>query len=265
MAKKHLGQHFLISDGVLKHIIEGGRVSQKDTVLEIGPGQGALTEHLLETGATVIAIEKDHELIPYLNMKFESYIRSGKLVLHEGDALSFDYRLIEVDSYKVIANIPYYITGALFRTLFSLKTFPELVLLMIQKEVAERVTQDNKENKLSLSLKCYGTTVYLETVPAAYFKPAPKVDSALLLIKDISRDFFEVNSFTEKQWFEIINKSFAQKRKTLLNNLFIKNKDAGKEVLARIGKGENVRAEALSLEDFRRLVTILTSENISEI
>ena len=254
-AKKSLGQNFLNSDGALSAIILAGKVSKGDTVLEIGPGKGALTRKLLETGAKVYAIEKDDRLIPVLEELFAKEIKTGKLTLIHGDVLEFSpssYKLKAL-SYKLIANIPYYITGELIRNFLSELPQPELMVILVQKEVAERiVSKDGKESILSISVKVYGEPKYIQTVKAGSFFPPPKVDSAILLIDNISKKNF--TAVNEQKFFEIVRAGFAHKRKTVSSNLkaFI-----SKEKLASLGINEKERAEKLSLEQWIEIGSIL--------
>ncbi len=197
IAKKSLGQNFLNSDGALDAIIKAGRVVKGDTVLEIGPGKGALTKRLLNAGANVIAVEKDDRLIPLLEELFSKEIKSKKLTLIHGDVLDLDVNsyLLSVTSYKLIANIPYYITGEIVRKFLSGNFQPSLMVVLVQKEVAERITtKDQKESILSISVKAYGEPKYIQTVKAGSFFPPPKVDSAILLIDNISKDKFKRKS-----------------------------------------------------------------------
>src|SRR3989344_6973903 len=158
-AKKSLGQHFLKSERALAKIVEAGEVSAQDTILEIGPGQGALTEKLLTTGAKVLAVEKDTYLYKFLKQKFEQEINSGQLNLIHDDILKLDpsYYLLPTPYYKLIANIPYNITGAILEKFLSSDNQPERMVLLVQKEVADRIcghsvsTWQNKESILSIS------------------------------------------------------------------------------------------------------------------
>ena len=165
-AKKSLGQNFLNSDGALDAIIKAGRVTKGDKVLEIGPGKGALTKRLLDAGANVIAIEKDDRLIPILEDLFAKEIKTKKLTLIHGDVLKFDPLLNELKTkeYKLIANIPYYITGEITRKFLSGNFQPSVIVVLVQKEVAERITtstqgatkiKEGKESILSISVKAY--------------------------------------------------------------------------------------------------------------
>ncbi len=213
--KKSLGQHFLHNPYYLGLVADAADIQKEEAVLEVGPGNGALTAVLLERGAKVIAIEKDSRLIPILKEKF-----SGKdFEVVEGDALDFEiskYR--NIDRYAVVGNIPYYITGALLKKFLTTKRQPSALVFLVQKEVAERIARSKKESILSLSVKAYGVPTYIQTVPRGAFAPAPKVDSAILLVEDISRKNF-VNKKHEERFFALVRAGFAQKRKLLKRNL----------------------------------------------
>src|SRR3990167_2784560 len=255
-AKKSLGQHFLKSERALRTIIESGEIISGETVLEIGPGQGVLTERLLEAGAKVIAVEKDDFLFEQLKEKL-----AGKFKLIHGDILDFDPSTLP-SSYKVIANIPYNITGAILKKFLSAEHQPQCMVLLVQKEVAERiVTRDAKESILSISVKAYGVPRYVEKVLAGSFVPAPKVDSAIIKIEWISKDFFKKIAYVdtecqqvEERFFKMLRAGFQSKRKKLSSNL---SKIYPKEVVLRTWKelelDENLRAEDLPLEKWRKL------------
>ncbi|MFA7000353.1 MAG: 16S rRNA (adenine(1518)-N(6)/adenine(1519)-N(6))-dimethyltransferase RsmA [Candidatus Paceibacterota bacterium] len=242
-AKKNLGQNFLKSKEALFKICEASGLNDKDTVVEIGPGKGALTEKLLEKAKLVIAIEKDRDLMAILEEKFESEIKNKKLILLNEDILEFDplpllrggvgrgeliknlpsfpslVRRGGINPYKVIANIPYNITGLILRKFLSENPKPISMTLLVQKEVAERiVARDGKESILSLSVKAYGTPKYIMKVHKRFFSPAPKVDSAIIHIGDISNKHFK-NKNEEDSFFQLIKAGFAHKRKVLRKNL----------------------------------------------
>ncbi len=254
-AKKSLGQNFLTSKKVVGEIIEAGEITPNDIILEIGPGRGALTEKLLEVAGKVIAVEKDSRLIEELNKKFQNFITAGKLSIISGDILEIPLKNLSLldGKYKVVANIPYYITGQLLRILLSGEIKPTLCVFMLQKEVAQRiVAKDNKESLLSLSVKVYGEPKYVTKVSKKYFSPQPKVDSAVLSIKNISREFFK--DVSEKKFFEVIKAGFAHKRKQLMGNLKGKFKNAPLEtIFSATGMDKKVRAEDLGLEHWRYL------------
>ncbi len=221
IAKKSLGQNFLKSEPALKMMCEAGAVSNKDTILEIGPGKGALTIKLLEKAKKVIAVEKDRDLILILKDKFQKEIENKKLELIEEDILLFDPKKYKLKNrnYKIIANIPYNITGAIFRKFLEGIEKPTTMVLLVQKEVAERiVARDKKESILSLSVKAYGNPKYIMKVGKRFFSPSPKVDSAIIAISDISNKNF-IKSGSEEYFFDIIKTAFAHKRKVLIKNL----------------------------------------------
>jgi len=189
-AKKSLGQNFLKNKSVVKDIVRASDLKKEDVVLEIGPGKGILTIELLKSSSNVIAIEKDDDLYEYLKEKFSDEVRGEKLNLIHGDILKEE--LPEIKNYKLIANIPYNITGQILKKFLSGKNQPKLIALLIQKEVAERiVAKDGKESILSMSVKAYGQPKFIKKVKAENFSPKPRVDSAILLIENISKDFFE--------------------------------------------------------------------------
>lgn len=263
-AKKSLGQHFLTDKNILEKIVRAGEIASDDLVLEIGPGEGALTKSLLETGAKIIAIEKDDDLIPVLSKKFAKEIASGKFSLLHSDVLDtreFLEDFFQNKNYKVVANIPYYITGKIVRFLFSLKTLPTVIVLLVQNEVAERAVSE-KESLLSLSIKAFGTPRYRGKVKAGSFSPPPKVDSAILSIENISREFF--SDIKEEKFFEIIRAAFSQKRKTLLNTIFSEDKDRGREILARAELLSSVRPEEIHLDGWKKLLQFLNKEKSDE-
>ena len=252
--KKSLGQHFLHAPTYLRAVVDAADVVSGETVLEIGPGDGALTRELLSRGARVVAIEKDHRLIPILGVAFEKELTTGQLKLIEGDALDFDPGTSLPPIYKVVANIPYYITGALMRKFLTDPAQPSTLVLLIQKEVAERTARSKKESLLSLSVKVFGTPLYIRTVPRGAFVPPPEVDSAILAIKNISRDHFTTKEH-EELFFKLLHAGFAQKRKLLRRNLEdVLGTQAG-EILVAAGLQPNTRAEDVPLRNWLALAT----------
>src|SRR3989338_4393315 len=187
--KKSLGQHFLHAKPYLNAVADAAHIKEGETVLEIGPGEGSLTSVLLERGAKVVAVEKDRRLVPLLREKFKHFDISRFEVI-EGDALEFDIAKLKIENFKLVGNIPYYITGALFKKFLTAPHQPSTLVFLIQKEVAERIARSKKESILSLSIKAYGTQKYIKTVPAGAFSPPPKVGSAILAVENISRSNF---------------------------------------------------------------------------
>lgn len=253
-AKKSLGQHFLTSVHVAPEMVSKGGVRAGDTILEIGPGKGVLTTALLYAGAKVVAIEKDLDLIPLLSEKFEKEIKNKQLTLILGDIISVDIRSLlpsqNRQSYRLIANIPYYITGQIIRKFLEEKRQPLSMTLLVQKEVAQRiVAKDSKESLLSLSVKVFGTPSIIRNVSRGSFFPAPNVDSAIIHIADISKD--KLKDIDEKYFFTLLHLAFAHKRKQLLPNLgSVYSKDALVSAFEVCSIPLHVRAEDLTLSDF---------------
>lgn len=250
-AKKSLGQNFLKNTSTIEKIVDAGDIQAGDYVLEIGPGTGAMTEKILEKihqagggtdgkstkQAKLLVIEKDARAIPVLEAKFKDEIESGLLTILEGDFLEMEISDILQDSYKIIANIPYYITGAIIRKALEDTIKPSRAIFLVQKEVADRITRKEeggsgkagriKSNILAESVAAYGTAEYLFTVVRGNFVPMPKVDSAAICISDISNKRFDESGVSEKAFFEVMKAGFAHKRKKLSSNLkeFLLKKD----------------------------------------
>jgi 16S rRNA (adenine1518-N6/adenine1519-N6)-dimethyltransferase len=262
-AKKSMGQNFLKSKPALNMMCEAGEVGNKDIVLEIGPGKGALTEKLLEKAGRVIAIEKDRDLFEFLQEKFTDEIKNNKLILIEEDILDFNlttYYLLPA-TYKIIANIPYNITGAILKKFLSGDNQPERMVLLVQKEVAERiVARDGKESILSLSIKAYGTPKYIMKVSKRFFSPSPKVDSAIIAITNISKDNFASRA-EENRFFELVRAGFAHKRKVLRKNLegVTKNSHKINEIFEKLGINGKARAEDITFEKWLEITRHLST------
>ena len=259
-AKKSLGQHFLHSKDILNVIRDAADVVGNDLVLEIGPGRGDLTKILLISVGKVIAVEKDDELYSELKEKFKNEIESGKLDLIHGDILEFDPNLLEFYkdlNYKIVANIPYNITGSILRKFLSAFYQPKSMTLLVQKEVAERiVAKDGKESILSISIKAYGVPKYIKTVKAGSFNPPPKVDSAIIQIDEISKDFF--TDFDEKGFFDMVRAGFKSKRKKLSSNLSeIYGKDRVMSAFDTLKLDQNTRAEDVNIKIWQNLAKVV--------
>ena len=215
--KKNLGQNWLIDKTVIQDIITAADLTRNDTVVEIGPGEGALTKSLLATGSNVIAVEKDRDLIDGLKTKFDQY---DNFTLIQADVRDLDLMSLLPKNYKLIANIPYYITGLIIRMFLEAHQQPQEMILLMQREVADRIiATDHKESLLSLSVKVYGQPTKIRNVKAGAFRPIPSVDSAVIRISDISRSRFVDNNVNETRFFTIIRQAFNQKRKTLRKTL----------------------------------------------
>jgi 16S rRNA (adenine1518-N6/adenine1519-N6)-dimethyltransferase len=258
-AKKSLGQNFLKSKEALRDIVEAANISPDDTILEIGPGKGILTAALLEQAGKVIAIEKDDRLIEVLQETFKEQILAKKFELIHEDILTVDIKKygLKQGNYKLVANIPYYITGLLIQEFLTSETQPERMVLLVQKEVAQRiVARDNRESLLSISVKAYGNPDYIATVKAKYFSPEPKVDSAIILVDSISKEFF--NDIPEEKFFKVAKAGFAHKRKVVISNL--KNVFPEKDfnmIFETLSLNKKARAENLTLHDWKKIAQMI--------
>ncbi len=251
--KKSLGQHFLTSEGAVANMVESSGACKNDVVLEIGPGKGVLTTVLLKTGAKVVAVEKDDSLIGLLTEKFTKEIAKGKLVVIHGDILTEDVsNLVGKKPYKLVANIPYYITGEIIRMFLTAEQKPVSLTLLIQKEVAERiVAKDDKESVLSLSVKFFGQPVYVSMVKRGSFYPIPNVDSAILRIE--IRDTRQ--EIAEENFFIAVKAGFKSKRKKLISNLgSVYEKNVLNSAFEKLSLDQNTRAEDVGLEQWLELL-----------
>jgi 16S rRNA (adenine1518-N6/adenine1519-N6)-dimethyltransferase len=268
--KKSLGQHFLSSTRIASNIAEAAALTKNDTVLEVGPGTGILTRELLARAGRVIAIEKDDRLIAPLSKEFHQDIERGTLLLLHDDILETDLSRLPLaqGGYSVVANIPYYITGTVIRLFLEAPTFPKRMVLLLQKEVAERIVAKKqkpfgsalgKESLLSLSVKAYGKPAIIRVVKRGSFSPPPTVDSAILLIDKISKNNF--SDVSETTFFNLLRGGFAHKRKRLLGNLkgYAPEKCL-REAFLMLSLPDTVRAEDVSLSTWFGLATLLKND-----
>jgi 16S rRNA (adenine1518-N6/adenine1519-N6)-dimethyltransferase len=256
-----LGQHFLTAPWVAHTLVSAANITHEDTVLEIGPGKGALTSELLRTAARVVAVEKDPELITKLSDKFSEDISRKKLILMEADIRNTTpHRLgLKHQEYVLAANIPYYITGEIIRAFLTSFAQPKTMALLMQKEVANRIAVSTKESLLSLSVKAYGTPARVAVVPRTCFRPPPSVDSAILIIKDISRNFF--TDIDEESFFALLHAGFSSKRKQLINNLkSARDSDHYAHAFAACGIPAAARAENVRLPEWKCLAQHLAQQ-----
>ncbi|MAZ56318.1 ribosomal RNA small subunit methyltransferase A [bacterium] len=262
-AKKSLGQNFLNNRHVPKVMCDAAELLPKEVVLEIGPGTGVLTHALLERGVTVIALEADLRSIEILQEKFGEEISSGQLTVRHADVREFDLSAYSLKDhgFKVVANIPYYLSGWLFRSLLETDIQPTQIVFLVQKEVAKRavasVNKGEKMSLLSVATQIYGDVSYVKTVTRGNFTPSPKVDSAIISVNNINRDNFQ--HVSEKDFFKLLHLGFQHKRKQLLGNLsrYYKRSDLVK-ALTNIGLDEKIRAEDLSIGNWLSLTNALT-------
>lgn len=251
---KLLGQHFLICDWVCDALLRAAELAPEDTVIEVGPGRGALTRVLARHAKRVIAVEKDKVLSQELGATLmREKVVNGEIIT--GDILRLDFDTLP-QSYKIVANIPYYLTARMIRMFLESDRAPELMAITIQKGVAERViAKTTQMSILALSVQAYGTPEIVATIPASCFSPKPAVDSAILKISNISHDFFTKHNVLPQDFFRIVRLGFSQKRKKLVNNLgqIIPKKDMT-ALLSDIKHSPDVRAQELSLSDWARLI-----------
>jgi 16S rRNA (adenine1518-N6/adenine1519-N6)-dimethyltransferase len=265
-AKKSFGQNFLVDQNYIERIIAAVNLQPGETVLEIGPGRGALTERLVQTAGRVVAVELDRELIAPLAEKFARY---ENFQLIEADALKIDFREIANDpgraandKLKLVANLPYYISTAILQKLAAQRNVFEEMILMFQREVVERITAapaDSERGFLTVLVETYFETRKLFDVPPNSFRPAPKVWSAVVRLTPKENSGIE----DDRLFRELLSAGFRQKRKTIFNNL----KNAGGElqkrfetesglsaILEKAGIESRRRAETLTLEEWKNLV-----------
>ena len=256
MANKNLGQHWLNDQTILQSMIKAAGVGPEDEVLEIGPGQGSLTLLLLKHGAKVIAVELDSELVGKLQAELAD---NPQLELVQGDILDFDLRQMG-PKYKVIANIPYYLTGKLLRKLLEATSPPSSIVLLVQKEVAERITARPGQMSILAVVAQYYSDVSLGlVVKAELFSPAPKVDSQVVILQPKRTARSE-----DSKLFRLVKIGFSARRKKLANNLsagLVFDKVEAKTALQTCGLDELIRAQELGVEDWLCLEESLNGES----
>lgn len=252
-AKKSLGQNFLFDPLLLSRIIDAARITADDAVVEIGPGPGKMTELLAQRAKSVLAIELDTELYERLKTELSGYFN---LKIVNMDVL--EYPFVQLDPFKVVANIPYYITTPIIFHLLESRSKLRSMTLTIQKEVAERIVAPpggKDYGVLSLSVQYYAEASLQFIIPKEAFRPMPKVDSAVIRM-DI-REKPPVDVKDEKMLFRIIRAAFSQRRKTLSNSLKPLIPDC-KDLLKKADIDPIRRAETLSIQDFARLANLLS-------
>ena len=257
--KKALGQNFLTNEEVLDGIVAASNITAEDCVLEIGPGIGVLTCKLAETGAKVVAVEIDTLLLPILAETLADY-PNAEVINADFMKLSMDELLqdkFDGKKVKVAANLPYYITTPIIMRLLEYKSSVSSITVMVQKEVAERLVADSGSKDfgaISLAVQYRAKAEITQMVPAENFRPAPKVDSAVVRLEILDKP--PVDAKDEKMLFRIIKGGFALRRKTLTNSLATGAgipKEKTLEALESLGIPSNVRGEALTLQNYADL------------
>ncbi len=252
-----LGQHFLKHGWAARALAHAAAPEAGETIVEIGPGKGILTRELLLLGP-VVAIEKDEALVAKLHETFPEEIASGSLRVVSADVRDVTPESLGVGPFVLAANIPYYITGEIIRQFLTSPHQPRAMALLIQKEVAQRIVSTT-ESILSLSVKAYGTPKIVEKVSKTHFSPPPKVDSAILLISDISKEFF--TDLDEQHFFSVVRAGFASKRKLVSNNLSVAfGKDEVAAALKEARVDEKARAENIALDQWKAIALHLSSQ-----
>lgn len=257
--KKSLGQNFLFDERMLRRIVSDAGIEPHDHVLEVGPGLGSLTSVLGESAEKVVAVELDTRLIPILQHEFAN--RPNIELIH-GDILKQNPSDLFDRPYKVVANVPYYITGAILRHLLSAEHKPQSLALTVQKEVATRMTaKPKKMTLLAVSVQFYGVAKVIRTLSAGAFWPRPKIDSAVVQIDLTSQAPYQVN---EADFFRTAKVGFSQKRKQLKNNLRGLGLSAD-IVLAAFETAQVAptrRAETLTIAEWVALTQALYSQSV---
>lgn len=261
--KKHLGQHFLQDPEIISKIIQTADVNKEDVIVEIGPGRGALTFRLAEMASEVIAIEIDHSIVESLNERAVSY---PNLSIVEADALRFHYHEIGT-RFKVVANLPYYISTPILFRLIELSDMVTSMTIMLQKEVAKRVVAAPNSKDygiLSIAVQFYAVPEIAFNISRKSFYPEPKVDSSVLKI--VPRERVAVDVKNEGLFWGLIKSAFYYRRKTLLNSLSLSghSKEIIKNVLEFAGIDQNKRPEQVSMEEWGKIADTLMEFMLSQ-
>lgn len=250
MPNKSLGQHWLKDRNILAQIADSAELTRDDTVLEIGPGLGTLTSELLRRAGRVTAVEYDAELARKLPAQFPG----TNLEVVNQDILTYDLSKLPA-GYKVVANVPYYITSKIVQLLMTAENKPSTVVLLVQKEVAERIAAAPGDMSiLALSAQIYAEVSLGVEVPREYFTPPPKVDSRVVVLKIRDKPFIEPS--LSPNFFRVVKFGFAGKRKKLRSSMSAglgMEKSDVEKLLKSVDIDPDDRAEALSIDDWRRL------------
>ncbi len=259
--RKGLGQNFLVDSFHLEKIIEAADLSPEDTVVEIGPGPGTLTRRLIETAGRIIAVELDAEMVSLLQAEYGD---APHLTIVEADILQTPLETLidPFENFKVVANLPYYITSAVMRHLLVSSPRPQRLVVTVQKEVAHRmVAEPGNMSILAVSVQFYGRPKIVHHIPAGAFYPSPKVDSAVVCIDTFSE--LPIASDAVDHFFRVVKAGYSQKRKQLKNSLAAGLRQSGDEVVRAMESVEidpTRRAETLALDEWQRLAQALSEQ-----
>lgn len=268
-ANKNLGQNFLINKEVVKNIIDNSNITENDLVIEIGPGLGTLTKEILDKAGKLICIELDSKMIKILNDRFSLY---KNFELLNQDILKTDLKTIiynekkknNLKSAKIIANLPYYITTPIIMKLLEEKLDLESIIVMVQKEVAERLiavpgAKEKNTGAISYTVLYYASSQKIMEVDKESFIPEPEVQSEVIKLDIRKEPIVKVKN--PEFMFKTIKYAFMQRRKTLLNSLtnanIFKNKEEGIKILKELNLNENIRAENLTIEEFAKITDLI--------
>ncbi len=254
-AKKKLGQNFLVEQEALNAIVEAADLYEGDHVVEVGPGTGFLTEQLITDAGKVTSVELDPDMVKILEAQ---YSQTKNLEVVHADILKLKIEDLVEDKYKVVANIPYYITSPVIRHFLNSAKRPKLMVLLVQKEVAEKICGMTGKSFITVETQVQGSPEYVGTVTAESFYPQPKVDSAVLKITVYSEP--KVPESELKDFLRIVKFGYSQKRKKLSNGLRAGLRMEPAEVrqlLEKANIGENARPEELEIEDWKRLYEVI--------
>ena len=261
-ANKNLGQNFLIDESVIIDACDSANINKEDLVIEIGPGLGTLTKYILERAGKVICVELDDRMIDILKERF--FLYENFEIINE-DILKVDlHKLIKeekngnIKNVKIVANLPYYITTPIIMKLLEEKLEIDEIIVMVQKEVAQRLvakTGTKDVGAITYAVEYFSEAEKVIDVPKESFIPSPKVESAVIKLKIRKEAYVQVKD--EKMLFNIIQKSFSQRRKTLVNALvngkIVESKEKAEKIIKQLNINENIRGEKLTLEDFARI------------
>ena len=255
-AKKGLGQNFLVDEKALGQIVGAADLKPSDHVVEVGPGTGFLTEMLIEKAKHVVAIELDKKMVEILEERFGEV--KNLEVVHADILRTKDYGL-RTKQYKVVANIPYYITSPLLKHFLQSGNRPSVMVVLVQKEVAEKICGITGKSVITIETQVFGRPEIVDYVPSNSFYPAPKVDSAILKINVYDKPLIVEDRL--KDFFRIVKFGFSQKRKKLANSLsaglHLKPVEV-RDILIKTDIDPDIRAESLGVGDWDRLVKVLT-------